>query len=264
MLEKSQGIVYNRIKNAKGEAIMKFNYGLQMYSVRDITKSDLKGAIKKVAELGYKYLEFAGFFDNSAEDVKAWMDECGVSCSGTHSPWLDLKPDRILETIKYHKTIGNPHYIIPGADLSTLEKIEEFVNVMNFAQPILAAAGITLGYHNHSGEFQVMPWGSTIHSELEKRTNILFEIDTYWAFNAGIDPIATMERLKDRIKVIHLKDGYADGRGMALGEGEAPVKAIREKAIEMGLTMVVESETLSPDGISEVGRCINYLRSLEA
>ena len=264
MLEKSQGIVYNRIKNAKGEAIMKFNYGLQMYSVRDITKSDLKGAIKKVAELGYKYLEFAGFFDNSAEDVKAWMDECGVSCSGTHSPWLDLKPDKILETVKYHKTIGNPHYIIPGADLSTLEKIEEFVNVMNFAQPILAAEGITLGYHNHSGEFKVMPWGSTIHSELEKRTNILFEIDTYWAFNAGIDPIATMERLKDRIKVIHLKDGYADGRGMALGEGEAPVKAIREKAIEIGLTMVVESETLSPDGISEVGRCINYLRSLEA
>ena len=46
-------------------------YGLQMYSVRDFTEKDLLGTLKKVAEIGYKYIEFAGFFGNSAEDVKA-------------------------------------------------------------------------------------------------------------------------------------------------------------------------------------------------
>ena len=109
-----------------------------------------------------------------------------------------------------------------------------------------------------------MPWGSTIHSELEKRTNVDFEIDTFWAFNAGVDPLAILERLKDRIHVIHLKDGYRGGRGMSLGEGEAPVAAVRQKAIDMGLLMVVESESLTPDGISEVKRCIDYLASLES
>ena len=60
-------------------------YGLQMYSVRDITKENLKDALRKVAEMGYKYVEFAGFFGNTAEDVKAWMDEYGLKCSGTHT-----------------------------------------------------------------------------------------------------------------------------------------------------------------------------------
>ncbi len=238
-------------------------YGLQLYSVRDITKNDLDGALKKVAALGYTYVEFAGFFGHSADEVKAMLDRHGLKISGTHSSWEDLRPTKIFETIAYHKAIGNPYYIVPGADLSTLEKIEEFCAVMNFAKPILAAEGIKLGYHNHSGEFKVMPWGSTIHSELERRTDIDFELDTYWLFNAEVDPIATMEKLRDRLHVIHLKDGFLGGKGKALGEGDAPVKAVREKALEMGLTMVVESETLDPTGIEEVERCIKYLRTLE-
>ena len=250
---------------------MKQNYGLQLYSVRDAAKVDFKKAVEDVAKIGYKYVEFAGFFDNSAEDVKALLDNNGLICSGTHSPWTDLKPGAIMDTIKYHKTIGNPRYIIPGADLNTLEKIEEFVNVMNFAQPILAAEGIKLGYHNHSHEFIVMPWGSTIHAELERRTNVEFEIDTFWAFNANLDPLATLERLKNRMSVIHLKDGFKantpdfhGARGMALGEGEAPVAQVRRKAIELGLTMVVESETCQPSGIEEVTRCFKYLEKLDA
>ena len=56
-------------------------YGLQLYSVRDITKENLKDALRQVAEMGYTYVEFAGFFGNSAEDVKAWLDEYGLKVS---------------------------------------------------------------------------------------------------------------------------------------------------------------------------------------
>ena len=239
------------------------NYGLQLYSIRDITNDDLAGALKKVAELGYKYVEPAGFFGHSAEEVKRMLDESGLILTGTHAHFYDLRPSKIMETVAYHKTIGNPNYIVPGADLSTLEKIEDFCNVMNFAQPILKAEGINLAFHNHSREFELKPWGSTIHAELERRTNIDFEIDTFWAFNAGIDPIATLERLRGRIKCIHLKDGFAGGKGVSLGQGEAPVKAVIEKARELGFIMVVESEGLEPDGLSEVARCMDFLNSLE-
>ena len=54
---------------------MAIEYGLQLYSVRDISNTDLRGTLKAVAEMGYKYVEFAGFFGNSAEDVKSWLDE---------------------------------------------------------------------------------------------------------------------------------------------------------------------------------------------
>ena len=242
---------------------MKQNYGLQLYSVRDAAKENFANAVEAVAKIGYKYVEPAGFFGHTAEDVKAIFDANGVICSGTHSPWQDLTPTKIMDTVKYHKTIGNPYYIVPGADLNSLENIEIFCNVMNYAQPILAAEGIKLGYHNHSHEFKVMPWGSTIHAELERRTNVKFEIDTYWIFNAELDPITVLERLKGRVDVIHLKDGFLGGKGMALGEGAAPVAAVRKYAIENGLRMVVESETLQPTGIEEVTRCFNYLTKLD-
>jgi len=77
------------------------------------------------------------------------------------------------------------------------------------------------------------------------------------------DPVAVLDRLGERVKVIHIKDGYADGRGTPLGMGEAPVAAVYAKAVQMGIPMVVESETCKPDGITEAKICIEYLRSLE-
>ena len=126
-------------------------YGLQMYSLRDITGDDLKGALKQVADLGYKYIEFAGFFGHKAEDVKSWLDEYGLVCSGTHTGGEALQEGVLADTIAYHKTIGCANLIIPGMDWSTPEKLEENIALINRVQPILAENGISLGYHNHSG-----------------------------------------------------------------------------------------------------------------
>ncbi len=250
-------------KNLVGGEFMKNNYGLQLYSVRDSAEQSLDATLKSVAEMGYKFVEFAGFFGHSAADVKAMLSNYGLACSGTHSPFSDLRPTKIMETLRYHKELGNPNYIVPGADLSSLEKIRDFCNVMNFAEPIFKAEGIKLGYHNHSKEFLIMPWGSTIHSELERNTEIEFEIDTFWAYNAGLDPVKVLERLNDRISVIHLKDGHIGGKGVALGEGTAPVLDVIAAAKRLGFKMVVESETLDPTGLLEVERCMKYLRSIE-
>lgn len=251
-------------------------YGLQMFSVRDIAEKDLHMALRKVADLGYRYVEFAGFFENSAEDVKAWLDECGLICSGTHTGLDQLTPDRIDETIAYHKAIGCRNLIVPSAAWRPEDVLEANLALMNEAQEKLAAAGIVLGYHNHSKEFFPNPCGKVMEEELLARTNVELEVDTFWAFNAGLDPVEFLEAHKDRIHVIHLKDGipsapdcknYAhvhdDVQGKALGEGKAPVKQVRAWAIANNVRMVVESEGLDPTGEAEVGRCIRYLRSLE-
>lgn len=238
------------------------NYGIQMYSLRDITGNDLAGALRAVAEMGYKTVEFAGFFGHSAEEVRAMLDENGLTCIGTHSGLGELL-DNFDETVKFHKTIGNTKYIIPGHDLSTREKLDTFIKQCNEIAPKLRAEGIELGYHNHSHEFYDMPEGYQIHKELEAHCDVFFELDTYWTFVAKLDPVATMERLRDRIKLIHLKDGSPDGHGCSLGSGSAPVAAVRAKAIELGVGIVVESEGLDPTGKEEVERCINYLHTLD-
>jgi len=237
-------------------------YGLQLYSVRDITDKDMAGALKSVAAMGYKFVEFAGFFGIPAAEITAMLNEYGLEISGTHTGWREIA-ENFEDTLAYHKAIGNKNIIIPGADLGDQTKIDAFVEMANKYQPMLAAEGISLGFHNHSGEFRPNADGSMIYSQLELRTNLEFEIDTYWAFNAKVDPLLMMERLKDRVRVIHLKDGDENGHGFALGEGKAPVAAVRQKAIDLGIRMVVESETLTPDGLSEVKRCIDYLKTLD-
>ena len=248
---------------------MKVAYGIQMYSLRDTAKESLKEALRIVASQGYRYVEFAGFFGHPAEDVAAWLKEYGLEVSGTHTQAVELLPEKIQETIAYHKAIGNKNIIIPGFKIAEQADLDRLVDIINTAKPILAENGISLGYHNHSHEFQKTAFGKYIEEELYNRTSVAFEIDTFWAFNAGVDPVDLLERMKDRLApVIHLKDGFKavngeKARGKSVGSGEAPVLAVRQKALELGLLMVIESEGQDPTGEEEVGRCISFLASLE-
>ena len=241
-------------------------YGIQLYSVRDNTPKDMEGTLRALSEMGYSFVEFAGFFGHSAETVKGWLDKYGLTASGTHTGWEALRDD-FDGTVAYHKTIGCDTIIVPGADLSTAEKLDAFIAFMSDAAVRLQKEGITLAYHNHDREFRVSSYGVVTHEEMQNRmVGVQFEIDTFWAYAAGKDPIAIMEKLhaEGRLPVIHIKDGLSDGKGKPLGMGTAPVKAVWETAKGMGVPMVVESETLSPDGLTEAKICIDYLQSLEA
>lgn len=239
-------------------------YGIQLYSIRDAMNEDMEAALAAVAKAGYTRVEFAGFFGRTAEEIAALLKKYGLTVCGTHTGWTELTADKIDETIAYHKTIGNTRIIIPGYDSSTKEKLDALVDLINEVQPKLAAEGITLGYHNHSHEFlPLYEGGYIIFDELRTRTNVAFQIDTFWAYAAGKDPLALLAEMKDRVPVIHLKDGDLTKRGYSLGLGTAPVAAVRAAAIAYGMDIVVESEGQYPDGISEITRCIDYLRTLD-
>ncbi len=251
-------------------------YGIQMFSLRDITKDSMRKALEEVADMGYKYIEFAGFFDYTPEQIKIWLDAFGLVCSGTHSGVDAILPENIEKTIHYHKVIGCENLIVPGCDWSSREKTDALIDVFNTAQKKLAENGIRLGYHNHSREFFPTADGIVFEDEVISRTEIELEIDTFWLFNTGIDVVGYLEKNKDRIRVIHLKDGIPsavenrnfehvnDGVvGLSVGMGKAPVKEIREWASKNGVLMVVESEGLDPTGLEEVGRCIDFLRTLD-
>ncbi|MBQ6551168.1 MAG: sugar phosphate isomerase/epimerase [Lachnospiraceae bacterium] len=237
-------------------------YGIQMYSVRDITENDLGGALKRMAEIGYKKIEFAGFFGHTAEEVRKMLDDNGLEVSGIHGDLDDLIDD-FEGTVRYQKIIGNKNYILPGADFSSLERMAETINNMNKYRELLEKEGITLGYHNHYAEFEPVEGGPTPYEEILGKTSVKLEIDTYWAYYAGQDPVAMMEELKDRLFVIHIKDGMENGDGMPLGRGTAPVKDVYRKALELGVPMVVESETLTPSGEEEARICFEYLKKIE-
>ena len=188
-------------------------YGLQMYSVRDLTKTDMRSALEQVAKMGYSFVEFAGFMGNSAQDVKSWLQEFGLRVSGTHTPLAELEDDKLEETIAYHKAIGCTDIIIPYVKQETKEQIDALVDRVNVLIPRLKAEGISLHYHNHDCDFVPTAEGMIPEMELLNRTQILLEVDTYWTFVAKKDPVAFITEHKDRIHMIHLKDGMGDRYG---------------------------------------------------
>ena len=249
---------------------IKMNYGLQLYSVRDITGTDFEGTLRQVAEMGYTMVEPAGFFGHKAEDVSAMLKHYGLKCCSTHTGFPLLK-DSFKETLEYHKTIGCENIILPSAPWNTREELDETVRLINQWIPAIKDAGMKLHYHNHSHEFLKNSDGLIAHDVLSENTDILFELDTFWVYNARLDPVEMMEKYKDRLEFIHLKDGImqdwstpgARAVGKSVGSGDAPILDIRKKAIEMGVSMVIESEGLDPTGLEEVKRCIDFLKSVD-
>ena len=235
--------------------------GIQLYSVRDSMKDDFEGTVKRVGELGYSSVEFAGFFDRTPDQINKLLADCKLTVSGTHSGFDDLV-NKYDETVAYHKAIGNKYYIIPGYDLWSQEKLDKFVEQVNPLCEKLAKEGITLAFHNHNKEFEVLENGEMVYEQLIYRTNLKFEVDTYWAFVGMKNPIGLLERLGDRVIAIHVKDGDANKNGKPLGLGEAPVKDVVAYAEAKGIPMVVESETCTPSGLAEAEICINYYQSL--
>ncbi len=215
--------------------------GVQLYSVKTLSSVDFEAAIKAVAEIGYEGIEFAGFYGNSAEDVKGWLDKYGVVASSAHVQFSEIF-DTPEETIKFHKTIGNNYIICPFWKMESYEDVLALAEQFKKVAPLYKEAGMKLGYHNHAFEFQTHE-GRTYIDILAELTDIELEFDVYWVYRGGADPVEYMNKYADRVKVFHAKDGDMEN-GKTLGTGGVDMKAVFENAKTMDLDWaIVEAES---------------------
>lgn len=236
-------------------------YAIQLYSVRDFTEKDFDSAIEMVAKLGYSAVEFAGFFDRTPEQVLSLLQKNNLENYGAHASFNELM-ENYNEVVAFHKAIGTKYFVIPVYDLSSREKIDNFIKQVNEIQPRLAKDGITLAYHNHAFEFKKNEDGSVPYAELVNKTALSFQVDVFWAYVGTGKPLEVLKALKDRVCSIHMKDGIPGGEGNPLGQGCVPLKEIYAFVKEQNIPLIVESETCCPDGMTEAKICIEYLKSL--
>src|SRR5687768_6390350 len=86
---------------------------IQLYSLRDECATDLPGTLKAVADMGYEAVEFAGYFNHSAQDLRKVLDDLGLKCAGTHTAMATLQGDELQRTAEFNATLGNPFLIVP-------------------------------------------------------------------------------------------------------------------------------------------------------
>lgn len=237
-------------------------YGVQLYSVNDFMDTDMEYTFSRLAELGYTSVEFASFFNHTPEEITSLVKKYNFTIDGAHVHPKLIDAD-FKGIVEFHKAIGNKNIVIPDFETYHADQAANLIKFINKYQPMFEAEGITLHFHNHDREFKPNKDGIVVFDMIVNETNINLQIDTFWVFFAGADPVKVMEDYKDRIKFVHLKDGNENRQTKALGEGIAPVAECVAKAKELGFKMIVESEGQVPTGIAEVKRCIKYLKKLD-
>lgn len=272
---------------------MNLKIGLQLYSIRDEMEKDMARALQAVKEMGYDYVEFAGYFGKEAKQVRELLDRLGLKCVSVHqNPTLFFEEGQ--KAIDYLKEIGAEYCAIPWYAVEHYRN-EWDKTIQSFSElgKSLKENGIQLLYHNHDFEFQTI--GDEIILDKIYRTvpaeYLQPELDMCWVKYAGYEPVDYLEKYAGRIDIVHIKDFYcekmgggpvyalidSDGselekeskedRGFAfrpVGSGVQDVKAIVEAAEKAGARYLIveQDEWGTESSLSEAKKSIDYLKQL--
>ena len=241
---------------------------LQLYSVREACKKDLPGVLKRVAEMGYAGVEFAGYHEHAASDLKKMLDDNGLQVAGTHTGIDTLLPEAFAETVEFNKTLGNPYLIVPGLPEAYRDSIDAWkktAELFNELAERAAEVNMRVGYHNHAHEFQKMdgeyPWDAFFGTA---REDVIMQLDSGNALHGGADVVPFLERYPGRATTVHLKEYAANNDKALVGEGDVRWDRIFELCETIGKTAwyIVEQESYAYPPMECVDRCLQNLRAM--
>lgn len=240
---------------------MSLPVALQLYSLRVEFEENYKETLKKVSDLGFEGVEFAGFYDIKAEDMKEALDECNLKAAGSHTGY-DLLLNKLDEVIEYNKIIGNKHITCPFCKFPDETALEEIIENFRSIGERLEEEGLVFSYHNHSHEFEKINGTYILDTIFEECDKVVPELDVYWVYRGLEEPSEYIKKYSDKMNLVHIKDGNMD-TGTAIGDGEVDIASVLAVLDETKIEwLVVEDETPYPEAFSSVTRSIKNLRVL--
>ncbi len=236
---------------------------LQLYTLRDATARDYAGTVKQVAAMGYAGVETASFAGTTVPAAAQLFKELGLTVCSAHLPLpLGERQAEVLETMQAFDCRRLICASQPRQEFETVEGIQRVCDTLNAASAVAQAHGLSLGYHNHWWEFQMVD-GRLAHERLREclAHEVFFEVDTYWTQTAGVDAAAVLAELGPRAPLLHLKDGPAvQGQAMlALGEGVMDIPALLQASASHAEWLIVELDNCDTDMVEAVQRSYQYL-----
>jgi sugar phosphate isomerase/epimerase len=251
------------------------NIGLQLYSVRDDMKSDAEKTVMAVGQMGYKFVEAAGysngmFYGMSPADFKALVEKSGMQFLGSHTG--QALPDSAHwdstmiwwdQAIAAHKEAGVKWIVQPwmgGDAFSSLSVLKKYCDYFNVVGEKCNAAGIRFGYHNHDKEFSQVD-SVTLYDFMLQNTDpakVMFQLDLYWIKIGGGDALAYFDKYPGRFELYHVKDEKEIGGAESMMNFE-PYFAAADKAGMKNYIVEVERYTFEP--LVSVQKSIDFLRN---
>lgn len=255
--------------------------GAQLFTVRQHCKTleDLSQSLKKVADIGYKYVQVSGVCEYDPEWMKAELDKNGLTCVLTHTAGQKLLEE--TEAVMQHNKILDCKYVGIGKGLyelnSNKDGYTQFVEEFNPIAKTLKDNGFYFMYHNHNLEFARHEGENITVFEklLQDFDSSIFGVtlDTYWVQISGGNVSSYIRKLKGRVPCIHLKDLALQLNGerccdckpiMApVGWGNMDFDAIIEASLESGVeyALVEQDNCYGEDPFDCLKKSYDYLTS---
>jgi sugar phosphate isomerase/epimerase len=235
---------------------------IQLYSLREEIQQDYAGVLKQIADAGYAGVELLGQMPVPHPESARLLKELGLRATSVHCP-LPLGDDQV-RVLDIAAAYGLGRLVIPWRpveDFETMDSIKKTCDVLNEAAAVATANGLELGYHNHWWECYSVDGRPAYQIMLEHLDpNIFFEVDTYWAQTAGVDPVAMLNDLGPRATLLHVKDGPTtiEDPMLAVGQGNMDYRAIINAAQHVDW-LIVELDRCATDMMTAVIESFDYL-----
>ena len=242
--------------------------GLQLYTVRDLMKADLPGTLRKVAQIGYKEVEFAGYFGRSPAQIRALLKQNGLTSPSSHIG-LDILEKDSVRAFADAKAIGHSWVTmpyIPEERRKTMDDWNKIIELLNQLGPQAKAAGLRLAYHNHDFEIRPVDGVRPLDMMLDKTDPSLvdFEMDLYWVVFGGGDPLDFFNRHPKRFAMVHVKDssGPPDNKIVDVGKGTIDFPKIFAQSDKAGIKHYFVEHDQPTDPMATIRNSYKYLHAL--
>ncbi len=243
--------------------------GLQLYSVRSEMERDFAGTLARVASIGYREVEFAGYFDRRPEEVKGILDRHGLAAPSAHVP-IEVVRRNWAGALDVANAIGHRYVVVPWLpeeDRGALDAYKRVADEFNRLGAEAKRAGIRFAYHNHDFEFAPLD-GRIPYDVLLTETDpadVAFQLDLLWIIKGGHDPLTYFARYPGRFEMVHLKDstGSPEYRQVDIGRGTIDFRRILARQEQAGIrhAFVEHDEPADPLGFARAS--YDFLERLE-
>jgi len=257
--------------------IKKPGISVQLYTIREAIKKDVRVSLQKLASLGFTYVETAFWPETiGLNQASNYLKEFGLRVSSCHIeiPIGDNK-QAMLNTAKAYDCKRMIWHGWPeDKRYSSIEGTRELIKIYNQSAQFAKDNGLQFGLHNHWWEYRNKVAGKYVFEILNEELDqdIFFEVDTYWVKVAGQDPANIIKNLGRRVQLLHIKDGpaiYRDNLAednpdpmTAVGKGAQNFPAILKAAGNRPEWLVIEMDKTSTDVFEALKESLDYLNKI--
>lgn len=254
------------------------NIGIAMITVNKSFREDFSRTFMQLSKIGIKELEFKTFFGFDSKVLRKSMDDYGLISLSSHERKQDMRdPERLRQMMDFHKVLGTKYITYTLGAVNTPTEVSDLINDLNTMGKVLKENGFELLYHNHAREYETRN-GQYIMDYILDRVDPNYanlELDVLYLNVANGIPIRDyILSRRDRIRIVHLKDGYIDRTRTdkqddmmfaiptMVGDGMVKIQEAVDAVKEMSIQhLLIENEEPGANDIAEVME--NYKRIVE-